>query len=63
MWYKSFERLKHFMWNVARSTYYTKLQHWLDETEKSYPSAKEWLNDIPYDQWSRACFKTIVTPN
>ena len=57
------KELKDFVWNAARSTYLARLQHWLDEIEKKYPEAKEWLNDRPFEQWSRACFGSTAKYN
>ena len=54
------KELKDFVWNAARSTYHAKLEHWLEEIEKKYPTAKEWLNERPCEQWSRAGFSKVA---
>ena len=52
------KELKDLVWNAAWATYITRLQYWLDQIEKKYPDAKEWLNERPTEQWSRASFNS-----
>ena len=50
------KELKDMVWNAARATTTVKLQYWLDQIALKYPDAKEWLNERPSEEWSRASF-------